>query len=60
MLTKILEKEIENLQGALPNAEARELAQEFERAKKALKDKNEPIKNLVRNDEHSCKGGALT
>ena len=42
-----LEKEIAELEQGLPNAQARELAQEFERAKKALKDKNEELLNAI-------------
>ena len=42
-----LEKEIAKLKEGLPNAEARDLAIEFERTKKALEKKNEDLKQLL-------------
>jgi tape measure domain-containing protein len=44
---KDLQKEIEELEGGLPNAEARELAQEFERVKKSLVDKNKELEKII-------------
>ena len=42
-----LEKEIAELEEGLPTAQARELAQEFERVKKSLVDKNKELQKIL-------------
>ena len=42
-----LEKEIAELEEGLPTAQARELAQEFERVKKSLVDKNKELRKIL-------------
>jgi tape measure domain-containing protein len=42
-----LQEEITELEGGLPNAEARELAIEFERVKKSLVDKNKELEKII-------------
>ena len=42
-----IQEEITELEGGLPNAEARELAIEFERVKKSLVDKNKELEKII-------------
>ena len=45
--TEKIQEEITELEGGLPNAEARELAIEFERVKKSLVDKNKELEKII-------------